>query len=409
MNAVKGSCVHKTSKRKWLRQTLRVALSLLTLLIAGIGILYILARPSLGTTPRGARLERIKQSVNWNGDSFSSGRLSWIAASDTAEPASTSAPPPPVAVVQTDPRALRTTPRTGLRLTWFGHSSTLVQLDGINVLTDPFWSDRATPIAGIGPKRWYPPPIAVTDLPRIDAVVISHDHYDHLDTATILALKQGSTRFIVPLGVGAHLETWGVPVDRIVELDWGEIATIRGVEIHATPARHYSGRLVPQGDTSLWAGYALIGPRNRVYYTGDTSYMPEIVDGVRRLGPFDLVLTDSGQYNPDWPDRHLGPEQAVKLAAMVGAKTMVPIHWGLIRLSNHSWSEPAERTLAAALCHGVRVLVPPPGLPVEPSVDRKLKRWWPSVALQAAVSSPIRSSQNGNGRHRFELAPCKRS
>jgi L-ascorbate metabolism protein UlaG (beta-lactamase superfamily) len=309
-------------------------------------------------------------------------------------------------VVRTAPASLRSAPSTGLRVTWFGHSSTLVQIDGLNVLTDPFWSDRPTPIKGIGPKRWYAPPIAIEQLPPVDAVVISHDHYDHLDRDTILALNKGVTRFIVPLGVGAHLESWGVSPQRIVELDWRESLSIRGVRIHATPARHYSGRLVPRGDTALWAGYALVGPRNRVYYTGDTAYMPEMT-AVRSLGPFDLVLTDSGQYNPGWPDVHLGPEQAVELSAAVGAKAMMPIHWGLIRLAHHSWPEPAERTLAAAACHDVRVFIPPPGLPIEPGADPQLRKWWPNLAWQTAGQTPIRSSRNGQGSSRFDPAPCR--
>ena len=394
-------------RRRWVRRLFLATLSLVALLLVIVGVLYLLARPSLGRTPEGARLERVRQSPQWDGESFFSGRKSWSPESNPSKAADTAMPPPAVPVVRTDRDVLRTAPATGLRVTWFGHSSTLVQVDRVNVLTDPFWSERASPLQILGPKRWYAPPIALADLPRIDAVVVSHDHYDHLDAGTIRALNREGVRFVVPLGVAAHLEDWGVPAERIAELDWWQSTEVRGVQIHATPARHYSGRVEFQGNDALWAGYALIGPRNRVYYTGDTSYMPEMVEIGRRLGPFDLVLTDSGQYNPGWADVHLGPEQAVELAKAVGAKTMMPIHWGLIRLAHHSWTEPAERTLAAAACHGVIVVIPPPGQPIEPSSTRQLRRWWPQLPWMTAAESPVRSSQNGAGESRFEPTACR--
>lgn len=405
MNASVRSTPSRT--RRWLRRLILAVVSLVAIVAVVIGVLYMLTRPSLGQTPEGARLERVRQSPQWDGESFYSGRDSWSPEDNPSEPVETASPPPAVAAVRTDPSVLRTAPATGLRVTWFGHSSTLVQVDGINVLTDPFWSERASPVPGIGPKRWYAPPIALADLPRIDAVVVSHDHYDHLDAPTIRALNREGVRFVVPLGVGAHLEDWGVPANRIVELDWWQSTEVRGVRIHATPARHYSGRVEFQGNDALWAGYALVGPRNRVYYTGDTSYMPEMAEIGRRLGPFDLVQTDSGQYNPGWPDVHLGPEQAVELAAAVGAKTVVPIHWGLIRLSHHAWPEPAERTLAAAACHDVRVVIPPPGFPIEPSNPPAISRWWPTLAWKTSNEAPVRSSQNGDGASRFEAVPCR--
>lgn len=394
-------------KNRWVRRLLWAALAVITLLLITLAIAYALARPSLGRNPEGARLARVERSPQWDGESFSSGRRSWFPEGNRGESAATATPPPPVRVVRTDPKVLSSAPATGLRLTWFGHSSALVQIDGINVLTDPFWSQRTSPVPGVGPERWYAPPIEVGKLPRIDAVVVSHDHYDHLDAPTVRALNREGTRFIVPLGVGAHLEDWGVPASRISELDWWEFADVRGVRIHATPARHYSGRLEFQGNDTLWAGYALVGPRNRVYYTGDTSYMPEMVETGKRFGPFDLVLTDSGQYNPGWPDVHLGPEQAVELAAAVGAKTMVPVHWGLVRLAYHPWPEPAERTLAAAACHGVRVLIPRPGQPIEPAKPPKLDRWWARVSWSTAAQRPVRSSRDGSGSDLSETRACK--
>lgn len=405
---MKKTTGRRSKARTWIR---RIALGVGTLLVVlaiSLLVIYLIARPALGQRPDGDRLVRAQQSPQWKGDSFTSGRESWMGDAFGTEPQPGSAPPPAVPVVRTDAAILRSAPTTGLRVTWFGHSSTLVQVDGINVLTDPFWSERATPIGGLGPERWYAPPIVLKDLPKIDAVVVSHDHYDHLDRPTIQALNRGATRFIVPLGVGAHLESWGVPAERIVELDWWGSVAVGKVRIHATPARHYSGRFVPRDDTSLWAGYAMIGPKNRVYYTGDTSYMPEMAEIGRRLGPFDLALTDSGQYNAAWPDVHLGPEQAVGLAEAVGAKTVMPVHWGLIRLASHTWPEPAERTLAAAACTSMKVVIPEPGRSIEPASHTRPNRWWPAMPWQTAAEAPIRSTQNGDGAARFELDPCKR-
>jgi L-ascorbate metabolism protein UlaG (beta-lactamase superfamily) len=159
-----------------------------------------------------------------------------------------------------------------LRVTWFGHASTLVEVDGMTLLIDPLWSERASPVSWAGPKRWYPAPIAIADLPKIDAVLISHDHVDHLDYQTISAMKSWSNVFVVPLGVGAHLVHWGIPESRIIELDWWESAHVGALELVATPARHASGRLTSKGNRTLWAGWAVVGPAHRVWYSGDTGF-----------------------------------------------------------------------------------------------------------------------------------------
>ena len=281
---------------------------------------------------------------------------------------------------QVDPAALRVAPSSGLRVTWLGHSTTLIEIDGHRILTDPLWSERISPLSWVGPTRWYPPLISLDELPPIDAVIISHDHYDHLDQRTIEAMKDWPTTFIVPLGVGAHLAYWGVPEEKIVELDWWEEFSLGDLHIHSTPVRHASGRFIFDRDATLWSGYALISPTHRVFYSGDTGLFTELQDIAAKLGPFDLSMLEVGQYDPSWPDWHMGPEQAVQASQVLEAKAMLPIHWGLLTLAYHAWPEPIERTLLAA--HAVKVLTPKPGQSVEPTAPPVFEKWWPTLPFK---------------------------
>ncbi|MBM9502053.1 MBL fold metallo-hydrolase [Leptospira sp. 201903071] len=292
-----------------------------------------------------------------------------------------------------DPDLYQIEPASGLRVTWFGHSSTLVEIDGYKILTDPIWSDRPSPLTWAGPKRWYAPPLAFENLPKIDAVVISHDHYDHLDYKTILALNEKGTTFIVPLGVGQHLLRWGIEDSKIIELDWWESVQIRDLRIVATPARHASGRILFDKDKHLWAGYALIGAKHRLYYSGDTGLFPAMKEIGDTCGPFDLTMIEVGQYNRAWPDWHIGPEQAVIAHRMVKGKNLLPVHWALFELAAHGWTEPIERVLVKAKELNVNVLTPKPGQSFEPDTNKDLSRWWPNLPWKTAAQDPIRSTQ----------------
>jgi L-ascorbate metabolism protein UlaG (beta-lactamase superfamily) len=303
------------------------------------------------------------------------------------------APLEPMIVDRIDPQRFQAPPETGLRLTWFGHAATLIEIDGARVLTDPVWSDRASPVPWLGPARWYEPPIALGDLPKLDAVVISHDHYDHLDYGTIVAMKSWPIKFVVPLGVGAHLEYWGVPVEKIIELDWWGRAELGGLTIVATPARHASGRQLFDRDSKLWAGYAIIGAKHRVYYSGDTGLFRAMRDIGERLGPFDVTMIESGQYHRTWPDWHVGPEQAVEAHRMVRGDVMLPVHWALLTLAYHGWTEPVERVLTEAKRTGARVIAPKPGMTIEPTRVPAVEPWWPALEWQTAEQHPVRSSQ----------------
>ena len=273
---------------------------------------------------------------------------------------------------------LAVAPATGLRVTWLGHSTTLIEIDGVTVLTDPIWSDRASPSAWFGPKRFHPPPLPLDQLPHVDAVVVSHEHYDHLDQQTVRALAARGVAFHVPLGIGAHLAAWGVPAAQIVEHDWWQGAPLPGgVRAVATPSRHFNGRL-PGRTGALWTSWSIVGPRHRVFFSGDTGPTESLREVARREGPFDVALIEIGQWNAAWGDIHLGPLGALDAFAHSGAKVLIPIHWGTFVLAYHGWSEPAETLVTEAARRGAAVLTPLLGEPIEP-VARPAPQttaWW---------------------------------
>ncbi len=348
---------------------------------------------AFGKAADGPRLERMQSSPQW-GDGvfvneiplynpFLSRPERWFESSEFAKPVQTPS------TVRTDPRVYDTD--VPLRITWFGHSIVLIELGNVRFVTDPVWSERVSPYTWIGPRRWYPPTLALQDLPYIDAVLISHDHYDHLDTQTIKSLIHRVGHFVVPLGVGAHLEYWGVPKEKILELDWWAETNIRGVAVTATPARHASGRALVDNNKTLWMGFALSNARHRLYFSGDTGLFPELKEIGDRLGPFDVTMIEVGAYGADWPDWHIGPEQAVLAHNWVRGNLMLPVHWGLFDLARHAWTEPIERTLVAARKRGNQVLIPQPGMPMVVDADRDHVQhpWWPQVAWQKAEEAPI--------------------
>ncbi|MBV9088462.1 MAG: MBL fold metallo-hydrolase [Mycobacteriaceae bacterium] len=287
-----------------------------------------------------------------------------------------SRPPDTIPVVTPDGFGAAPDP---LAVSWYGHSTTLLEIDGYRVLTDPVWSRRCSPSHTVGPERMHPVPTPLESLPAIDAVVISHDHYDHLDIDTVLALARTQrSPFVVPLGVGAHLRSWGIPPERIVELDWGQSAAVGDLTLVCTPARHFSGRFLTR-NTTLWASWVLAGPANRAYFGGDTGYTKSFADIGSAHGPFDLTLLPIGAYNSAWPDIHMNPEEAVRAHLDLtdsGRGLLVPIHWGTFRLAPHPWAEPVERLLAAAERVGVPVTVPKPGQRVDPGAAGQFDPWW---------------------------------
>jgi L-ascorbate metabolism protein UlaG (beta-lactamase superfamily) len=266
-----------------------------------------------------------------------------------------------------------------LAVTWYGHSSALIEIDGRRVLVDPVWSERVSPSPLIGPKRMHPVPAELATLPPVDVVLISHDHYDHLDLPTVRALTRlGTAPFVVPLGVGAHLRAWGVPAQRVIELDWNGQARVRELTLTCTEARHFSGRGLTR-NTTLWASWVITGPQHGVFFGGDTGYTPAFAEIGARFGPFNLTLLPVGAYHHQWPDIHMNPEEAVRTHGDLGGGLLVPVHWATFNLGFHEWSEPIRRLHAAAARSDVRVAVPMPGqrFVVSTPPDRD---WWTAIS-----------------------------
>jgi L-ascorbate metabolism protein UlaG (beta-lactamase superfamily) len=273
-----------------------------------------------------------------------------------------------------------------LALTWYGHSSVLLEVDGRRVLADPVWGERVSPSPAVGPRRLHPAPVPLSALPPVDAIVISHDHYDHLDLPTVRALRHaGTAPFVVPLGLGNHLRRWGVPGARIVELDWDESHEIDGLTLTCTEARHFSGRGLRR-NTTLWSSWAVTGPResggHRVFFGGDTGYTPAFAHLGAAYGPFDLTVLPIGAYSELWPLIHMTPEEAVQAHRdLTGPRPalLVPVHWATFNLGFHPWAEPVQRLRTAADRAGVRICVPRPGERVDAAAPIPPTDWWSAV------------------------------
>ncbi len=283
---------------------------------------------------------------------------------------------------------------SGFRATWLGHSTVLLEIDGVRILTDPVWGERASPFRHLGPKRFQPVPVEVSQLPPLDAVIVSHDHYDHLDQGTVAALaKAQPVPFFTSLGVGAHLERFGVPAERITELDWWEQAQLPrgGVVLTAAPSQHFSGRGLRDRNATLWSSFVVTGPRHSVFFSGDTGLTPEYEEIRQRLGPFDLVMLEVGAYHPAWGDIHLGPDNAVQALEWLGGTRLLPVHWGTFNLAIHAWDQPAERLLELAGQKGLQLVMPKLGVPVEPAHVEQVDPWWRQIAtleLQPGEAQP---------------------
>ncbi len=342
----------------------------------------------MSSPPPGSRLERIKASPLFSGATFHNpsgvgpGLRPGTALSTVGELLLGGQRRKPRAPLPSESPLERWTrpAESGLRATWLGHSTVLVEIDGRRVLTDPVWSDRASPVGFAGPKRFQPVPVPVSGLPPLDAVIISHDHYDHLDRATILALLPSGVPFVTSLGVGAHLESWGVPAARITELDWWESVEVAGLTLTAAPSQHFSGRGPRDRNRTLWSSFAVRGPRRAFFFSGDTGLTPEYEAIRARLGPFDLVMLEVGAFHPSWGTIHLGPENALQALALLGGGSFLPVHWGTFNLALHAWDDPAETLLALAPKQDVRLLMPRLGAPVEPEHVDRVDPWWREIA-----------------------------
>jgi L-ascorbate metabolism protein UlaG (beta-lactamase superfamily) len=304
-------------------------------------------------------------------------------------------PKRPLGPFRTDASVYGTAPVSGLRVTWFGHSSMLVELDGVRVLIDPVWDERASPLTWAGPKRFYAPTVPLAAMPPLDAVLLSHDHYDHLGERTVrgLARLQPSVRWVASKGVGGILQGFGVAARQITELDWTEATEIRsvagaaGCRITALPARHFSGRSLANRFETLWSSFVLggwlggagrrAGPP-RVYYGADSGLWDGFAEIGRHYGPFDLTMLEIGAFNEEWKAIHMGPDGAAEaFRALGGAGLLMPIHWGLFDLALHAWRQPMERMEELAAESMLPLWQPEPGRPTEVSRGQVVRSdWW---------------------------------
>lgn len=257
-----------------------------------------------------------------------------------------------------------------------GHSSIAMKLDGKLVMMDPVFSDRASPVQWMGPKRFHPTPISIEQLPDVDVVVISHDHYDHLDKAAVTALAQKVETFLVPLRVGTILEKWGVEKEKIVELNWWESATAAGIDFTLTPTQHFSGRGLLDRDQTLWGSWVIEGSDKKVFFSGDSGYFNGFKEIGERFGPFDLTMIETGAYNSLWADIHMFPEQSVQAHIDLKGKVMMPIHNSTFDLSMHDWQDPLEQASAISKERGVEIITPIIGERLQLAGTSETKAWW---------------------------------
>ena len=271
----------------------------------------------------------------------------------------------------------------GLQVIWLGHSTVLARIGGQTVLFDPIFSKRASPFQWIGPKRFdTTPQLKLEELPPIDAVVVSHDHYDHLDYHTIRKLKRKAKHFFVPLGLGAHLKRWGISKQNFTELDWWQEADWNGLDVVCTPSQHFSGRTLHDRDATLWASWVVRSGKHRIFFSGDGGYAGHFKQIGEKYGPFDVTLLECGQYDPMWAKIHMAPEQTVQAHIDLRGGLMIPIHWGAFTLAPHPWTEPVERAVAAAAKTDSRLVFPRLGecisIPYAASGDHAGGSWWQS-------------------------------
>jgi L-ascorbate metabolism protein UlaG (beta-lactamase superfamily) len=335
---------------------------------------------------QGLRLERVRASRQFDGSVFRNPSGKGPALKGNKLPVlgeyffgSNQRVPPGALPLERPHESWRSESSTGLRVTWLGHSTALLEIDGHRVLTDPVFGERASPLSFVGPKRFHAVPATFEELPPLDAVLLSHDHYDHLCASTMRAIAAMTMPVVTSLGVGARLEGMGVAPERIYELDWGEHVEIRGLRFSATPCQHFSGRGTADRNRTLWSSWVIESDRRKVFFSGDTGLTEQFRDIGAQHGPFDLVMLEVGAFHESWGDIHLGPENALKVFHMLGGGTLLPVHWGTFNLALHDWDEPAETLLRLATEQNARVLTPKLGQVFEPDHVEGLPPWWQAV------------------------------
>ncbi|ALI99148.1 MBL fold metallo-hydrolase [Rufibacter tibetensis] len=355
------------------------------------GMLFMAFAPQFGAAAHGQSLERIQKSKNYRDGKFQN--LSHTPMMDESSfmdkvkifakfigGTEGSTPLQELPMVSLKKEELAGIPAVGVKITWFGHSAVLLEVNGKRIFADPMLGQRASPVSFIGSKRFSEKlPIAIEDLPPLDLVLLSHDHYDHLDRGTILKLKDKTRHFIIPLGVGAHLQRWGVNESKITELDWWETTNYEGLFLAATPARHFSGRGLRDRDKTLWCSWVLKSGEQSIYFGGDSGYDTHFKEIGEKYGPFDLTMLECGQYNESWKYIHMMPEQTAQAHLDLKGKVLMPTHWGAFSLALHPWKEPIERLSKAVQQHNIQMATPLIGQRWNLQTERPHTQWWKGV------------------------------
>ena len=358
-------------------------LSIFIPLIIGI-MAFINLSPQFGAAPAGNHLEIISKSQNHNGKNFinliptsmdldfkngSKVMYKWLFEGKDREPGK------PLPAQFAHPINALNDSSSSI-VTWYGHSAISLEIDGKFILIDPMLGKAASPVPFMTKRFEYDQPIDLESIPKVDAVILSHDHYDHLDYPSIMKLKDKVGHFFTPLGVGSHLVKWGVEKSKITELDWWETTEFDQLKLVATPARHFSGRGISDGNKTQWASWVIQGQHENIYFSGDSGYGPHFKEIGDNYGPFDFAMMECGQYNKNWEAIHMLPEQTIQASIDVNANLMMPIHWGAFNLSLHSWTDPVERALTAADAQNVTIITPLIGQRFSPGKATKSTPWW---------------------------------
>lgn len=307
------------------------------------------------------------------------GKVLKIIARMSTKDQSQTVPVAPIPINLLTPELLNSLSKDDLHLIKLGHSSLLFKIYGEYWLIDPILSERASPVSFAGPRRFHPPPITADALPPIDRVLISHDHYDHLDKSSIMALASGTTRFLVPLGVEVHLQKWGIAPELIESFEWWQELKTEQALVAFTPAQHFSGRTLADRDKTLWGSWVVKTKTASLFFSGDTGYFSGFKTIGNKYGPFDLTFIETGAYACEWPDIHLQPEQSVQAHIDLQGITMVPIHNGTFDLAFHPWKEPLERVSNEAETRGVQLITPLVGQTFTVENPPASNEWWRSV------------------------------
>ncbi len=283
-------------------------------------------------------------------------------------------------------------PSVDPKVIWFGHSSLLLNIEGKKILIDPVLSTSTGPF-GFLMKRFQKPVIELSQLPEVDLIIISHDHYDHLDMDSVKFFKNKKVRFVVPLGVGNHLVGWGIERSRITELDWWQITKLENIEIVATPAQHFSGRSFFKQNQTLWASWVIRGPKQNIYFSADSGYDTHFKAIGDKYGPFDLALLEDGQYNEKWREVHMLPDESIQAFYDLKAKRYFPIHWGMFNLSLHAWYEPIEIISKSAMEKNISLIAPQIGEVVVINDSYVTTPWWRQVNSKIKDKSLLEASK----------------